>query len=147
MNVYFIDEAPRTLSMLDQDRASFNTLKKGLETIGYGLIPLSGFWSLTAISIITVKLKNCPPSSVLQSIFIRRNMEGFGRSSTPWLFEVNLNEKWSSGSLGQRSDSIYRICPEHGGSSGRGFFPKRRDAISFKSMTWKPFSSLVTVPV
>jgi len=38
MNVYFIDEAPRTLVDAGiKTEASFDTLKKGLETIGYGL--------------------------------------------------------------------------------------------------------------
>ena len=84
MNVYFIDEAPRTLVDAGiKTEASFDTLKKGLETIGYGLDSIERILITHGHIDHTVKLKNCPPSSVLQSIFIRRNMEGFGRSSTP----------------------------------------------------------------
>jgi glyoxylase-like metal-dependent hydrolase (beta-lactamase superfamily II) len=139
MNVYFIDEAPRTLVDAGiKTEASFDTLKKGLETIGYGLD------SIERILITHGHIDHYGQAKKLSSlsgapIYIHPKEYGRIRSiihSLGYLKSI-LMRNGASEVLVNGAIQFIESAQNMADPLEEAFFLNDGDAISFKSMTWK----------
>jgi len=139
MNVYFIDEAPRTLVDAGiKTEASFDTLKKGLETIGYGLD------SIERILITHGHIDHYGQAKRLSSlsdapIYIHSKEYGRIRSiihSLGYLKSI-LMRNGTPEALVNGAIQFIESAQNMADPLEEAFFLNDGDAISFKSMTWK----------
>ena len=139
MNVYFIDEAPRTLVDAGiKTEASFDTLKKGLETIGYGLD------SIERILITHGHIDHYGQAKRLSSfsgapIYIHPKEYGRIRSiihSLGYLKSI-LMRNGAPEALVNGAIQFIESAQNMADPLEEAFFLNDGDAISFKSMTWK----------
>jgi len=139
MNVYFIDEAPRTLVDAGiKTEASFDTLKKGLETIGYGLD------SIERILITHGHIDHYGQAKRLSSlsdapIYIHSKEYGRIRSiihSLGYLKSI-LMRNGAPEALVNGAIQFIESAQNMADPLEEAFFLNDGDAISFKSMTWK----------
>ena len=139
MNVYFIDEAPRTLVDAGiKTEASFDTLKKGLETIGYGLD------SIERILITHGHIDHYGQAKRLSyfsgaPIYIHPKEYGRIRSiihSLGYLKSI-LMRNGAPEALVNGAIQFIESAQNMADPLEEAFFLNDGDAISFKSMTWK----------
>ena len=139
MNVYFIDEAPRTLVDAGiKTEASFDTLKKGLETIGYGLD------SIERILITHGHIDHYGQAKRLSSlsdapIYIHSKEYGRIRSiihSLGYLKSI-LMRNGAPEALVNGAIQFIESAQNMADPLEEAFFLNDGDAISFKSMTWE----------
>jgi len=139
MNVYFIDEAPRTLVDAGiKTEASFNTLKKGLETIGYGLD------SIERILITHGHIDHYGQAKKLSSLFgapIYIHPKEYGRirsiiHSLGYLKSI-LMRNGAPEALVNGAIQFIESAQNMADPLEEAFFLNDGDAISFKSMTWE----------
>jgi len=139
MNVYFIDEAPRTLVDAGiKTEASFDTLKKGLETIGYGLD------SIERILITHGHIDHYGQAKRLSSfsgapIYIHPKEYGRIRSiihSLGYLKSI-LMRNGAPEALVNGAIQFIESAQNMADPLEEAFFLNDGDAISFISMTWK----------
>ena len=139
MNVYFIDEAPRTLVDAGiKTEASFDTLKKGLETIGYGLD------SIERILITHGHIDHYGQAKRLSSfsgapIYIHPKEYGRIRSiihSLGYLKSILMRNGAPEG-LVNGAIQFIESAQNMADPLEEAFFLNDGEAISFKSMTWK----------
>ena len=139
MNVYFIDEAPRTLVDAGiKTEASFDTLKKGLETIGYGLD------SIERILITHGHIDHYGQAKRLSSlsdapIYIHSKEYGRIRSiihSLGYLKSI-LMRNGAPEALVNGAIQFIESAQNMADPLEEAFFLNDGEAISFKSMTWK----------
>jgi glyoxylase-like metal-dependent hydrolase (beta-lactamase superfamily II) len=139
MNVYFIDEAPRTLVDAGiKTEASFDTLKKGLETIGYGLD------SIERILITHGHIDHYGQAKRLSSLSdapIYAHSKEYGRirsiiHSLGYL-KLILMRNGAPEALVNGAIQFIESAQNMADPLEEAFFLNDGDAISFKSMTWK----------
>jgi glyoxylase-like metal-dependent hydrolase (beta-lactamase superfamily II) len=139
MNVYFIDEAPRTLVDAGiKTEASLDTLKKGLETIGYCLD------SIERILITHGHIDHYGQAKRLSSlsgapIYIHPKENGRIRSiihSLGYLKSI-LMRNGAPEALVNGAIQYIESAQNMADPLEEAFFLNDGDSISFKSMTWK----------
>jgi glyoxylase-like metal-dependent hydrolase (beta-lactamase superfamily II) len=139
MNVYFIDDSPRTLVDAGiKTEASFETLKKGLETIGYGLN------SIERILITHGHIDHYGQAKRLSSlsgapIYIHSKVYGRIRSFIHSLGFVKLILLRNGAPENMVNEAIRYMESAQimGDSLDEAFFMDDGDSILFKSMEWK----------
>lgn len=139
MNVYFIDDSPRTLVDAGiKTEASFETLKKGLETIGYDLN------SIERILITHGHIDHHGQAKRLSSIsgapiFIHPKEYGRIRSLIHALGFVKsiLLRNGAPEALVNEAIHFMESAQIMGDSLDEAFFLDDGDSIFFKSMAWK----------